>query len=329
MTTRRQLQRAATAALRFVAEHQTSYGEIAAYRHANPQLEGPRLLDSSPFTSTFALHALQFVEHPLADWVRGRAVRFLQQEREGPGLWRYWTSRAGLPIDPDLDDTCCASFVLRHAEWPDPHPAHARRRPLDNIESVMSNRNDEGLFKTWLREADSPNDIDPVVNANVLLYLGDRPQTAAAARALVGLVEGDDAAARSHYYLDPLALHHAVSRAFHAGARSLAASRPAILRKLAARWQAEGSWGSALATALAVCTLLNCMAPDAPGLREGLAHLLAWQQPDGGFARTAFYAGPEPPAPHSVYWGSEELSTSLCLEALSRCATWADLDIDA
>lgn len=299
-------------AVRFLFDKQTSYGEIAAYRFFNPQLAGASLLDSSPFSTTFALHALRFIDHPKVPIIRERAVRFLMEEKEGAGLWRYWTSRAGLPIDPDVDDTCCVSFELRAV-----FPGDDGR--LANVDLVLANRDQKGMFKTWFRAAGYPNDIDYVVNANVLLYLGDRPETRAASDALVRLVHENREADASHYYVAPFALYYAIARAYDRGVLSLHACRAAILGKLAAQCKTDGSaWGDAMTTALAVCTLASYRAYDDQSIHDGIRHLLDVQQADGSFERAAFYAGPEPPAPHSVYWGSEELTTSLCLEAFGR-----------
>jgi hypothetical protein len=299
-------------AVRFLAQRQQDYGEIAACRYFNPQLEGTHWLDSSPFSTTFALHALAFVEHPLAATVRANAARFLLEAMEGVGLWRYWTPRAGLVIEPDLDDTCCASYVLREAL---PNQAVT----LANQEAILANRHNDGLFKTWLRTEGQPNDIDYVVNANVLLYLGERPETAAASAALVRLITQQPETHGSHYYVSPFALYYAIARAYDSGVTSLGDCRNVILQRLEAHRHTDGSgWGDPMATALAVCTLAAFRAFEAPGVLTGIRYLLACQQQDGGFERIAFYAGPEPPTPHCVYWGSEELTTSLCLEAFGR-----------
>lgn len=301
-------------AVRFLAAKQTDYGEIGVHRYFDTQLTGTGLVDSSPFATTFALHALSFIDHPLAQSLRDRAIGFLMEQKEGVGLWRYWTSRTGLPIDPDLDDTCCASFALRSAL---PEQDHA----IDNIRLILSNRNADGLFMTWLREVECPNDIDFVVNANILFYLGDRQETCLASDALVNAVHANGESEASHYYVNPLALHYAIARAYDGGARSLRACRQTVLEKIeTSRGKNGDAWGNPMTTALALCTLAGFDAAHAPGFQEGIDLLLDSQQDDGSFARAAFYAGPEPPHPHSVYWGSEELTTALCLEAFGRCA---------
>lgn len=302
---------AVDSALQFLAQHQQDYGEIAAYRFFNPQLEGECWLDSSPFTTTFALHALTFIAHPTAMAIRQRAARFLLESMDDNGLWRYWTRRSGLPIDPDLDDTCCVSYALQCAFGP------ASCVP-DNVAQILANRHEGGMFKTWLRPTDAANDIDYVVNANVLLYLGDRPETTDASAALVQLINSHPQANGSHYYLSPLALYYAIARASEHRAKSLLVCRTMIIAQLERDQQEDGSWGDPMNTALAICSLAALAATASPVFTHGLCYLLRSQNENGGFARSAFYAGPEPPTPHSVYWGSEELTTVLCLEAFGR-----------
>ena len=67
-------------------------------------------------------------------------------------------------------------------------------------------------------------------------------------------------------------------------------------------------------TALALNTLAN-MGMDSPLIARGIDHLLATQHADGGWPSAPYYyGGPK----QSVSWGSRELTTGLCLEALSR-----------
>jgi len=72
---------------------------------------------------------------------------------------------------------------------------------------------------------------------------------------------------------------------------------------------------------LAISTLLNLgrSLDDARSL-AALDLLLESQRSDGSWRRQAYYTGPEPPTPHSAWFGSEALTTCLCLEALARWA---------
>lgn len=292
-------------ALVFLASRQLHHGEIPIHRFASPDLSGAPKLDSSPFATALALIGLREVEHPLVPLIRGRAERFLQEEREGAGLWRYWSSRHGTKIDPDLDDTCCASFAL----------AGDGARSGENVAVILGNRHSSGLFKTWLRDPDEDNDVDGVVNANVLLCLGERDETRAARDIVCDAIRGDREAQSTCYYLDPLALYHAVARAYRHGVAGFAACRASILAKTV---EPAGPRG-ALAAALRVATRVYFDA-DPSSVEADVAHLLSAASADGGFERAAFYSGPEPPAPRSVWWGSEELTTAIAVEALALYA---------
>jgi hypothetical protein len=286
----------------FLAGRQLAHGEFACFRHPDPSLAGEGVLDSSPFVTTFVLHALELVSHPAKESMRGRAFAFLEAEREPPGVWRYWTSRQGSVIDHDLDDTACASFALRD------------RSKQDNLEVILANRHESGLFKTWLRPPDADNDVDGVVNANVLLYLGERPETTAARDIVTAAINDGREQAASVYYVEPAALYHAVARAHAHGVTGFVRCRDAVADKLG------GAGEDPLASALSLCALAD-FAIDRPAeRRRRLEALLARQSADGSWPRAAFYAGPEPPAPHAVWWGSEELTTSLCIAALARSA---------
>ncbi len=65
-------------------------------------------------------------------------------------------------------------------------------------------------------------------------------------------------------------------------------------------------------------TLLHLEVDDGRAARSLVGHLLAQQGEEGGFSRAAYFMGPFAPAPRSVWFGSEELTTALALEALVR-----------
>jgi hypothetical protein len=155
------------------------------------------------------------------------------------------------------------------------------------------------------------DNVDCVVNANVLLYLGERAETERTVDYIIrAVVEGQDATC-SRLYLDRLAFYHAVSRAYASGASSLARTRELIVEQVVATRAENGSWGNELLTALAGCTLLNFGLHE-PSLTRGVEYLLETQREDGSWRRIAMFPGPEP------YYGSEELTTALCVELLAR-----------
>jgi hypothetical protein len=67
---------------------------------------------------------------------------------------------------------------------------------------------------------------------------------------------------------------------------------------------------------------MNCGA-DVDLLDRQVELIVDSQCRDGSWPRLAFYSGPRPPLPRSVWFGSEELTTALCLEAVARYAALA------
>jgi hypothetical protein len=316
-------------ALDFLARNQLSYGEFRTYASSDARMEGECHFDSSPFATSLVLYALSFVDDRRVQAMTGHALDFLAVEMEGPGLWRYWSSRnpRHRQLPPDLDDICCISHILKRNGWPLPA----------NREFILANRNEAGMFYTWLapRTGAPPelvgainhlvgagtllaillsgtvNDVDCAVNANVLLYLGEGEETRGAIDYLTGVVIDGREDECSHFYPDPLAFYYMLSRAYFNGVSALAQTQAAVIDRLLARQENNGSFGDALRTALAACTLLN-FEQRTPALQRASEHLLAVQQPDGSWPRLALFLGPAP------YYGSEELTTALCVEALGR-----------
>jgi hypothetical protein len=298
-------------AIEFLARRQLPHGEFQVNVSLDPDL-GESAPDSSPFVTALVLYAIGFVNHPLVIALRERALNFLVEEMEGPGLWRYWSSRSPKRIDPDLDDTCCISQVLRRHH---PHIAFDSNLPI-----ILTNRNDDGLFRTWFREPGARNDVDSVVNANALFYLGERSETRSACLYLNRIVLTDGEAGSSWYYLGPMPLYYAMSRASSHGVTALLESRDAIVHKILSIYQSGGGFGNDLERAFALCSLLNLRCDDEEVLHEIVHDVVNRQMDSGAWERVAAWTGPEPPERHSVWWGSEELTTAVTLEALAKCA---------
>jgi hypothetical protein len=94
---------------------------------------------------------------------------------------------------------------------------------------------------------------------------------------------------------------------------------PEILARLRGAAAATGQIGeNSLQTALAVNTMLNFGVEAADALiGRALDYLLDTQSADGSWPSAPYYYGGPRKA---VSWGSPELTTGLCLEALSRGA---------
>ena len=258
-----------------------------------------------------------------------KGLDFLLAEVEGPGLWRFWSSRnpQHQSLQPDLDDTCCVSHVLRQ---------NGRAFP-SNEAILLGSRNEKGLFYTYvaprpstppelrqkmgrlvspesllrLMAAGALHEIDGVVNANVVLYLGAGEHTRAAVDYLVDVVQRNQETDCSKYYPDPLAFYYMLSRACFSGVTSLDKTREVVLERIIATRGSRGAFGTALAAALAACSLINFDHWASP-LPATMAYIERSQRENGSWRKSPLYLGPAP------YYGSEELTTALCVEALGR-----------
>jgi hypothetical protein len=326
---RKALERAIGGGIAFLHQAQLPYGEFRTYASPDPAMEVDCRFDSSPFATSLILHAIGFLQHPRIPEMVEEGLDFLLSEVEGPGLWRFWSSRnpQHQSLQPDLDDTCCVSHVLRQ---------QGRAFP-SNIAIVRGNRNKEGLFYTYvaprpstppelrqeigrlvspesllrLLAADALHEVDCVVNANVVLYLGKGKHTREAVEYLIDVVQHNQEAECGKYYPDPLAFYYMLSRACFSGVTSLGKAREAIVDRIIATQSGHGAFGTALAAALAACSLINFDHWAFP-LPATIAYIQRSQREDGSWRRDPLYLGPAP------YYGSEELTTALCVEALGR-----------
>lgn len=285
-------------------------GEFAVERWREDHRPNSRVPDHVVTVAGCVLYALRFVNASHVADIARPAVRFLIGEMRPPGVWSYWTAASGKRIEPDLDDTAFLSFVLRRHH---PHIALG-----SNVERILGARNGDGLFHTWFRRPDRANDVDAVVNANVVLHLGERRETDAVCDYLRALVLSGHEAGSYWYYVDDSALHYAISRALWHGVRGLGDLRNALVEKALAQQLPDGSFGDELCTAWTLSTLLNSGCDDQSAISGAVGSLLARQRPDGGWASVAAFAGPEPPGPRTLRWGSEELTAAACVEALAR-----------
>jgi hypothetical protein len=291
--------------LRYLHDHQLPYGEFRTY--ASPSMNmRVTSFDSSVFVTTFVLYSIARIDCPRRKTMTKKAISFLSEEMRGPGLFQYYTSKNANSIGFDLDDTACASVALQQS-----HSLVAGGR---NVEYFLENRNEAGLFYTWVGDTAQENDIDSVVNANVVFYLGDRDETRSACRFLIDTIESGRERDSYHYYVDNLTLHYAVSRAYAHGAPSLAGAKEAIIEKVLLRSKDDGSFGDELATACAVCCLVNFGYKHVTRLKDAARYLQEQQSADGSWRREAMFCQP------GRYYGSEELTTALCLEALTHVA---------
>jgi hypothetical protein len=331
------VRRAIDRAAAFLERSQLESGEIPVLASTDPAMAAGCAPDSSVFPTAAAVHCLSFV--PAAAPVRERACAFLRAEMDGNGLWRHWTRdhphHSSLP--PDLDDTSCASAAL----------AACGTAP-DNRSILLDNRTRFGLFLTWVlprlrwtgpahrraalpqlahlatlflffrRTSAAPSDVDAVVNANSLFYLGGFEGRAAVVAHLLAILRDGRERCCDKWYENPFVIWYFLARA-------LGGSEPEAAALIGRRLDGAAP-SNALEAALAACARLSC--GSAPS-DDAVAALLALQSEDGSWPRAPLYHGGrrrrrdgafDPPHPDTPRWGSEALTTAFALEALSRSA---------
>jgi hypothetical protein len=334
----RQIENSLSAGLHFLREHQLPSGEFKSYRSTDPKMREDCEFDSSPFPSAQIAFCLNFFPASTTGEMIRKVIHFFLDEMEGPGIWRYWTAQHHYHknIPPDLDDVACVSIILQQHAVPFP----------DNRPLILANRNPQRLFYTWLaprwsfprnlsygrvimREALKPislyyfwklnesklNDIDGVVNANVLYYLGQSEATAPLIDYLVEIIESNREECCDKWHLSRFNVYYAISRNYYAGVKTLEKIRPEVIRRMTSAAHDDGRIGdNILETALAVCSLLNWNC-DSPALHRGIRYLLNTQHSSGEWPIFPYYYG----GPKRYFgWGSAELTTGFCLEALVR-----------
>ena len=333
------LEEAVARGLAFLRRSQLPSGEFRCLMSTDNALARDCVPDSSPFPTALVAYSLGFAGREEAGDMIDKTLRFFIAEMEGPGLWRYWTKghQYHSTIPPDLDDVACVSLVLRR---------HGVAFP-PNEKIVLANRDARGLFYTWLtprlrmpadaafwrvalRQLLSPvrfyyfwklneserNDVDCVVNANVLFYLGESARTRAVVEYLLDVFRRGEEECCDKWHLNRFTYYYVVARNFEAGVASLGPVRDECVERIVKSARPDGSIGeNVLETALAACALLSWGGAAPAELARAVEFLLGAQGEGGDWPRAALYYG----GPKKFYgWGSEELTTGFCLEALLR-----------
>lgn len=281
---------------------------------------GDPIPERPPFVAGLGALSMAECASPRAQRLRTRARTFLETIMEYPGVWRYWPT-----VPPDLDDTAVCSLVVG------PHAWLALGRTLP---TVFRKRDDQGRFRTWLaRGGDFAtwDDVDSVVNANVVAWLGDRPETRNTQRWLMTLIDENREDGSSWYYPDPMDLYAALSR-IAPGTAGASGILSRLGPKLAARIMARrdeqaGHFGDTQRTAQALSALDRLAAwPTGYEASRAVDSLIESQSADGSWPAGLVWLGPPPPNPPSTGCASAALITAYCLEALERFVRHARSD---
>ena len=278
-------------------------------RYRNLQLTGPSVEEQPPFIA--ALGVLALAEAPGADRLRATGRTWLAGRMEYPGVWRYWRT-----LPPDCDDTAVCSLAVG------PHPWILFG---GNVERMLALRDEAGRFPTWMvprRNTSSwfRNDYDAVVNANVLAYVGDHPDTRGAQRWVEGLIEQETVGAEAAlvHYADPMDLYAAAARASALARPVLARISPALVSRIEERLAGAAD---VLRTAqgLTALALLDA-GEDLQQAAGATERLVDAQRADGGWGECLAWKDERTPG-FPVGFASEALTAASCIEALVRWGT--------
>ncbi|MCZ0941799.1 MAG: hypothetical protein OXJ53_01950 [Gammaproteobacteria bacterium] len=271
----------------------------------------PRHFERPAFISALCVLALQRCRERRAVALCERSGAYIAETMEHPGLWRYYRH-----LPPDLDSTALCSLVI------DAHPWIALGR---NVSPLLANRDEEGRFQTWILAQGEPDvvpafrvEADPVVNANVLAYLGHHAQTSKAQAWLEAMISEDKLEGASKWYPDKVAAYYATSRAMARTEPALEHLRPLLLDRVLALGEGDGGFGNVLQTALAVSTLHNIGRLAAIDVKDQAAGIMDAQHEDGSWPELLAFGD------QSLKWGvigqfghgAEAVTSAFCIEAL-------------
>ena len=278
---------------------------------ADPDI--PRHFERPPFVSALCVLALESSDEARAKAICAGTKAYLVKTIEYPGLWRYYRH-----LPQDLDSTTLCSLVIGT------HPWILLGR---NVPKILANRDEDGCFTTWVLADDEPDvalpfriEADPVVNANVIAYLGNHPETKAAQRWLEAQVTGNSLAGSSKWYPDTVTIYYAITRAVIRVAPALDQLRPVLADRIMDQRDENGQYGNILQTAQAVSALYNIGSLDRVDAKRQAESLIGSQREDGSWPELLAFGD------QSLKWGaigqighgSEAVTSAFCIEALER-----------
>jgi hypothetical protein len=318
-------QNAISNGVEFLRKRQLSYGEFQTLQSTDVLMSQARACwASSPYITTFVLHSLSFVKgNSIVDSMIEKSVKFLQEEMEMPGVWRFYTRqnkkvvyvdgsfrKFDLGIVPDFDDTACVSHALKSNEVDLP----------DNRALFYNNKTPEGIFLTWflsdtslIREKDYRppyNNICCGVNANILLYLGDIQETSGAVNYINDVITNDQQVEESTYFPNSFVVYYLISRAYSSGLNSLEPSKKCIVKKITCYLNEQQALDT-MTVILAVASLLN-FNQFTNEFSKWADWIVEAQSNDGSWPSASFFIDT------SNHYGSKELTTALAVEVMSK-----------
>jgi len=321
----------------YLHQHQFPNGEFCCYIAYEEEMKYPVPQANLFPTSLISFSLLNLADHPKVEAMLQLTGNFLEYQSMRGGAWNNFTmAHEYFKICPAcVDNTACASIVMKGIN----------REFQDNEKILLYNRNKQNLFYTWftfrptlrgnkdywrllLREFKYPlstfffwtkneagkYDVDGAVNANVLFYLGLRDETLPIVDLMLDIIANHREGDCDKWYRNPFTIYYFFSRNVHAGITPLEPIRLPIIERIVSTVKASGALGeSILDTALGIISLIK-LDYRSSVLANAVNYLIAEQAQYGNWARLPLYYGG--PKKLSCY-GSEEITTGFCLEALA------------
>ncbi|MDE0031649.1 MAG: hypothetical protein OXU75_00700 [Deltaproteobacteria bacterium] len=273
----------------------------------------PRHFERPPFVSALCVLALESCDEARARAMCAATRAYLVNTMEYPGLWRYYRH-----LPQDLDSTSLCSLVIGT------HPWILLGR---NVSRLLANRDEEGRFMTWVLAEDQPDvvstfriEADPVVNANVIAYLGDHAETRDAQRWLEALITEGSLEGSSKWYPDTVAIYYATTRAMIRARPALDRLRPILADRILGLRDEKEEFGNILQTAQAVSALYNIGSLESIYAKREVERFISFQREDGSWPELLAFGD------QTLKWGtfgqighgSEAVTSAFCIEALER-----------
>jgi len=273
----------------------------------------PRHFERPPFVSALCVLALESSGEARAAAICAATRAYLVDTIEYPGLWRYYRH-----LPQDLDSTALCSLVVGSHPW-----IFLGR----NVPAISANRDDKGLFTTWILAEDQPDvvspfrvEADPVVNANVIAYLGDRPETKDAQQWLEALIAEGNLGGLSKWYPDVVTIYYATTRAMIRARPVLGRLRPILTDRILSLRDQDGEFADVLQAAQAVSALYNIESLERLDAKHLVDLFIDSQREDGSWPELLAFGDQDLKwgALGQIGHGSEAVTTAFCIEALER-----------
>ncbi|HOW60541.1 MAG TPA: terpene cyclase/mutase family protein [Candidatus Moranbacteria bacterium] len=291
--------------LSYIFSQQSENGEFKTYACKNENMD-ECILDSTSYNVSMVINSIQNIKIKKSkkNIILKKGANFLLKSQEKNGAWHYWTSKVlkGFIIPPDVDDTVNASYALLKNNI----------KFIDNKDLIEKNRDERGLFYTYIREKHTgfDPDIDCVVNISALLYLqSNDPRICSYINESIR----SENKCSPYYYPDRLGMYYFLSRAYTNGITCLGDEKNIIISSILKKQNKDGSFGNDLQNGLAINALLD-MGYSGPEIKKGISLIIKNQKEDGSWENESFWMGMQP----YQHNGSPVLTTAINSEALNK-----------